>query len=165
MSLSNSQRQPQEPFWFQLVDSDGEPYQRTMASKVSFTVTPDVADFQDAVKAKNSDSHLKGISPSDLQVYKNKAAFDQRKAVGGQEVPLDPTLPLGGLGNSKDMLIVVITPSPSGMCPRSLCTARKPVSLCLCVSRRLCPIWRALSVSSSNRPYENFHRAPQDVPY
>jgi len=78
--MSNSE--PIIRIWYHLYDSKtGMPYMRTSADKVSVPSSADVADFRDAVKAKNADSHLKGIAASDLLVFKNKAAFDKRNAL------------------------------------------------------------------------------------
>ena len=64
--------------WFHLYGSDGMPYNGVSADKVSLPENPGVSDFRDAVKAKNADSLLKGISPANLIVYENKAAFDMK---------------------------------------------------------------------------------------
>ena len=67
--------------WFHLYDSaNGLPYKGTTADKVTVPVGSDITEFRDAVKVKYSDSHLKGISPSDLLVFKDKHSFDQRDA-------------------------------------------------------------------------------------
>ena len=67
--------------WFHLYDhGTGKPYKGTTADKVSVPVGSDITDFRDAVKVKYSDSHLKGISPSDLLVFKNKQSFDKRNS-------------------------------------------------------------------------------------
>jgi hypothetical protein len=71
---------PLQRTWFLLLDSQtGEPYKGSSADKVSLLPNADVADFRDAVKAKYSDSLLKGIAPSTLTVYENKDAFEQWK--------------------------------------------------------------------------------------
>jgi len=60
---------PSPLIWFQLFDfATGEPYKGTSADKVSVSSSVDIADFRDAVKAKYSDSHLRGIASSDLLV-------------------------------------------------------------------------------------------------
>ena len=65
--------------WFHLYDSHtGNPYSGTSASSVSLPRSAAIDQFRDAVKIKYSDSHLKGVSPSDLQVFKNKDSFDKR---------------------------------------------------------------------------------------
>ena len=69
---------PSPLVWFQLLDSAaGEPYKRTSADKVSVSSSADVADFRKAVCLKHSNK-LTGIASSQLIVYKNKAAFDNR---------------------------------------------------------------------------------------
>ena len=67
--------------WFHLYDSaNGLPYKGTTADKVSVPPGSDITDFRDAVKAEYSDSHLQGISSSDLLVFQNKQSFDNRDA-------------------------------------------------------------------------------------
>ena len=67
--------------WFHLYDYEtGQPYKGTTADCVSIPSSFFIAQFRDAVKVKYSDSHLKGIGPSDLKVFKNKQSFDQRDA-------------------------------------------------------------------------------------
>jgi hypothetical protein len=89
--------------WFRLVDNNGQPYKGTSATKVSFSSSPDVDDFRDAVYLKNSPI-LTGITSSQLTVYINKAAFDK-------ESPLDPTESISTFENKQDMLIVVVPSS------------------------------------------------------
>jgi hypothetical protein len=97
--------------WFVLVDSsNGMSYKGTTASSVSLSRDSVVDQFRDAVKEKYADSHLKGVAPSDLLVYKNKAAFEQKNADKGKEEPLEEDSLLTGLGTSKkDSLVVVVT--------------------------------------------------------
>ena len=58
---------------------------------------------------KYSDSHLRGLAPSDLLVYKNKAPFDKRNDPEGKEEPLKSSRLLDGLGQTEeDMLVVVV---------------------------------------------------------
>jgi hypothetical protein len=97
--------------WFVLVDSaTGEPHRGTSAAKVSVVSSADVDDFRKAVKAEYADSHLKGVAPSDLLVYKNKDAFDKRKNAADderKEEPLEEDSLVEGLGTSKkDALII-----------------------------------------------------------
>jgi hypothetical protein len=90
----------------------------TSADIVSLPSAAFVAQFRDAVKAKYSDSHLKGIASSNLLVYANKAAFDKRNAADMEEKqePLKSSCPMHGLGateEEQDMLIVVVPSSTS----------------------------------------------------
>ena len=67
--------------WYHLYDSStGLPYKGTSATFVwrSSLKVPIIAEFCKAVKTEYSDSHLKGVSPSDLLVFKNKDSFDKR---------------------------------------------------------------------------------------
>ena len=71
----------QSNIWFHLYDyGTGKPYKGTTATSVSIPPSAVIDQFRDAVKVKYSDSHLKGISPSDLLVFKNKQSFDKRVA-------------------------------------------------------------------------------------
>jgi hypothetical protein len=75
MSKSSDQR-----IWFLLLDSQtGGAYKGSSASSVKLPHDSVIDDFRKAVKAEYSDSHLKGISPSNLLVFENKDAFEQWK--------------------------------------------------------------------------------------
>ena len=68
--------------WFQLLDSaTGEAYKGTSYSSIlrSSLVVSVVDQFRDAVKAKCSNK-LSSVDSSELLVYKNKSAFDNRNA-------------------------------------------------------------------------------------
>jgi hypothetical protein len=107
-SSMSSDPSPSPLVWFLLLDSaTGEPYKGTTADFVSLPASAVVAQFRDAVHLKNS-SILTGITPSQLLVNENKAAF-----VDGKEEPLDPTESLGLLGSKEDMLVVVVPSSRS----------------------------------------------------
>jgi hypothetical protein len=104
--------------WFHLVDSaTGLPYKGTTYDKVAISSCADVVEFRKAVKAEYSDSHLKGVAPSNLLVYKNKAAFDKRNAAAddGKEEPLKEDLVIDSLGSSKEEALVVIVPSSTSL--------------------------------------------------
>jgi hypothetical protein len=63
-------------------------------------------------KFKEADSTiLTSIAPSQLLVYKNKAAFDKRNAQDGREEPLEEDSLVDGLGTSKNKALVVVVPS------------------------------------------------------
>ena len=80
-----------DQIWFHLYDFyTGKPYKGTSAYKVSLPPSANIAQFRDAVKLKYSDSHLKGIAPSDLLVFQNKDAFDKK-------AHLDLNLPLSAV--------------------------------------------------------------------
>ncbi len=64
--------------WFHLYDAaTGLPYKGTSCDKVSVSSSADVADFRDAVHAKNSNK-LSSLDAADLLVFRNKDAFDKR---------------------------------------------------------------------------------------
>jgi hypothetical protein len=106
--------------WFQLVDyATGESYKGSTADAVPLSPGSLVVQFRDALKLKYADSHLKAIAPSNLLVYKNKAAFDTRNAMLDErkEEPLRPTQTLGELGTADDVLFVVVPSSiPPSRC-------------------------------------------------
>ena len=95
--------------WFLILDSTGEPYKGTTASKVSVSSSADVDDFRKAVKAENSNK-LSTFDAADLLVYKNKAAFDKRNAQEGKQEPLEEDSFINGLGTSKKEALVVFVP-------------------------------------------------------
>ena len=106
-------------FWYLLLDSatGGQPYKSTAADFVSLPPGSVVAEFRDAVHGKNA-SILTDIAPSQLRVYKNRAAFDGRnndatKDGGDEQQPLNPTQSTDGLGSMEDMLVVVVVVVPS----------------------------------------------------
>jgi hypothetical protein len=131
---------PPSLVWFLLLDSaTGQPFKGATASSVlrSSLVVPVVDQFRDAVKAKLADSHLKGVAPLDLKVYKNKAAFDKRNAAvdDGKEEPLEEDSPIDGLGSSKKEALVVVVPSsilPSQTQPSSFPLCHVPFYNSIC---------------------------------
>ena len=88
--------------WFLLVDGEGHPFRGTTASSVFVPSEYVIDQFRDAVKEKYKDSHLKGIAPSDLVVYANKAAFDRK------DDPLQPQADIGDYGTKESQLYVVV---------------------------------------------------------
>lgn len=107
------------PFvWFLLLDSTtGKPYKGTSADYVSLPSTAVIAQFRDAIIEKfvqQKSSVLAGFASSQLDVYKNKAAFDKRHAAvkDGKEEPLvEEDSFINGLGASKKEALVVAVPS------------------------------------------------------
>jgi hypothetical protein len=88
------------------MDSEtGAPYKNTTTDYVSHPPGAVVAEFRDAVRSKNS-AILSGIAPSQLLVYKNKAAFDKK------EEPLRSSRILDGLGETEEDALVVAVPPP-----------------------------------------------------
>jgi len=74
--------------WYHLYDSKtGKPYMGTSADKISVPSSADIADFRDAVKAKNPNK-LSSVDAADLLVFKNKAAFDKRDALDEKVINL-----------------------------------------------------------------------------
>ncbi len=72
----------------------------TLVDAVKLSPNANVIEFRDAVKIKYADSHLKGVAPSNLLVYKNQKALEEK-------IPLNPTLSLDLL-EIKETLIVVV---------------------------------------------------------
>jgi hypothetical protein len=98
-------------FWFQLVDSAGQPYQEVVVASVSISSTSVVDQFRDAVKHKFADSHLRGVPPTALQVYRNKIAFDNRNSLAeAKQDPMDTEAILTDFGESKKDAIYVVVP-------------------------------------------------------
>jgi hypothetical protein len=59
--------------WFQLVESDGQPYKGSSVSSVSLPPASVINGFRQAVIDANPESSL---DASQLKIYKNKTAFD-----------------------------------------------------------------------------------------
>jgi hypothetical protein len=72
-----------------------------------------VADFWDAVRSKNPNK-LASVDASDLLIYKNKAAFDNRSAAieKRKEEPLKSSCILDGLGETEEDALIVFVPPP-----------------------------------------------------
>jgi hypothetical protein len=98
-------------FYFQLTDSNGHPVMGTFIDAVKLPSTSNVADFRKAVKIKYADSHLKGITPSDLIVYKNQNSFELRNADQGKEKPLEVDSSINNFGTDEDKALIVVIPS------------------------------------------------------
>ena len=82
----------------------------TRTTKVSINSKADVDDFLEAVKAKNSNK-LSAIDASDLQVYRNKASFDQLKNAQEQgEGPLKSSHLMADLGTTEEEALAVVVP-------------------------------------------------------
>jgi hypothetical protein len=97
--------------WLVLLNPDGQPLKKTSATSVFLPVDALVDDIRKAVKAEYVDSHLKGVAPSDLVVYKNKIAFDKRNDDQGKELPLEVDSSINHLGKTKNDPIIVVVPS------------------------------------------------------
>jgi hypothetical protein len=95
--------------WFQLLDSaTGLPYKGTSADAVNLHHGSVAVQFRDAVKAKYADSHLSGIAPSDLRVYKNMAAFNHSRNLDEEYgKPLKSSHVLDNLGESEEEALIV----------------------------------------------------------
>jgi hypothetical protein len=116
---------PSSPLvWFQLLDSaTGEQYKKTTADAVSLSPGSVVVQFRDAVIEKfdkQKSSVLTGFASSQLDVYKNKAAF-----VDGKEEPLKSSCPLDGLGTTEDEALIVVVP-PSSIQPPQIQSSSFP---------------------------------------
>ncbi|KAF1313577.1 hypothetical protein FI667_g13292, partial [Globisporangium splendens] len=88
--------------WFLLVDASGNAL--SSASSVRLASDDVVDDFRDAVKGKYADSHLVGIAPSDLVIYVNRAAFDEKQQ------PLTPGAAIRTCDSSESDTLVVEVP-------------------------------------------------------
>jgi hypothetical protein len=97
------------PHWYQLVTENGT--RMGSITKVKLDTTADVDDFRDAVKTKNADGLLKGISPAELTVYLNKDAFKNRETVAHMKA----SAPVTGGESEENALIVVVPNKTQGM--------------------------------------------------
>ena len=106
--FSTLQMQNINHYWYQLVREDGNPM--GSADKVKLSAGSDIADLRKAVKAENADGLLKGISPAQLTVYGNKAAFNESQS-------LEVDSQLTGLGASMKvaLLVCVVIPTMEGI--------------------------------------------------
>jgi hypothetical protein len=91
--------------WFQLSDSNGNPYKGTDVDFLKSVPDLIVGELRDAVKAKFFDSYLQNVAASDLKIYKNKSAFESG------EVPLKSSMVLKRFGNSDDDALIVVVPA------------------------------------------------------
>ncbi len=100
-------------FWFEMAEAaTGETLKGSRADAVSLPEDSLVVDFRSAAKAENSNL-LKGVPPSNILVFKNRAAFDKRN--DGEE-PLEEDALVNGLGRSKKEALIVVVPNlSSGM--------------------------------------------------
>ena len=87
--------------WYQLVDSDGNPYKNTQTVIISLKAKAYVCDLYEAVYSKNI-SILTGIVSAQLKVYKNRASKDS---------PLKPDDIIKGLGKSVEDALIVVVPN------------------------------------------------------
>jgi hypothetical protein len=108
----------EQPFWYQLVDSDGKPFKGVDADIVLLPLDKSfVGHFRKQVRSDNSNK-LSSVDAVDLMVFKNMAAFvasKKREEAQPKETRLDPTLDMDATwGSKKDMLVVEVpTPAPS----------------------------------------------------
>ena len=90
--------------WYQLVDgTTGKSYRNSTPDKVTVDSDADIGDFRDAVKVKNADDLLRGISPSLLKVFKNIADLNSGTS-------LMSSLRVSGMGNSEGDALLVMAP-------------------------------------------------------
>jgi hypothetical protein len=104
----NSEATSTPPFvWFVILDgSTGEQFMGTNADAITSPPTDClVLQFRDAVKAKCPNT-LASIDPSSLQVFKNKAAFDDKKSES-----MKSSASLQGYGLTEEEAVIVVVPS------------------------------------------------------
>ena len=81
---SSTSHPPSPLIWFLLLDSvTGQPYKGTTADYVSIYSGAVVAEFRKLVHRENSNK-LANIDASDLLIYENKAAFDNRSTADSE---------------------------------------------------------------------------------
>jgi hypothetical protein len=81
--------------WYQMVRANG--VKMGDVDRVKLSNGSKIVDFRDAVKEKNGDGLLKGISPAQLKVYSNSAAFIRQT-----EGPLKNSVAVTGVGLDED---------------------------------------------------------------
>ncbi|KAL7519641.1 hypothetical protein ACHAWX_004400 [Stephanocyclus meneghinianus] len=102
---------PSPPVWFLLFDAaTGQQYEGTNSESVSLPPGSAIAEFRASARLRHSNK-LARIAPSQLLVYRNQAAFQNRNAEDGNDRPLDPAQSIGALGSENDMLVVVVPSS------------------------------------------------------
>jgi hypothetical protein len=87
--------------WYQLVRAGGD--EMGSVDKVKLFNGSDIADFRKRVKDENSDGLLRGISPAELKVYRNKEEFESK-------ISLEEDLAVSGLGQRKANALYVAVP-------------------------------------------------------
>jgi hypothetical protein len=91
--------------WYQLVESDGQPFKGMRADKISMEPTSMVIEFREAVKIKyNQPGYLNRIVDSMLCIYKNREFFE------GNEKPLSVSIYVPGLGETEEDAVIVVVP-------------------------------------------------------
>ncbi|KAI3661477.1 hypothetical protein MP638_007207 [Amoeboaphelidium occidentale] len=89
-------------------DADGEPFRDSSVDKVYVKSTGDIADLRHAIKAENADGLLKGISASQLKVFKHNADLDDNP------IEVDVLVSdLGEEGTTKARALQVLVPEPN----------------------------------------------------
>lgn len=103
---------PTTSVWYLLVDSNGQPYERTTADVVELpSTTCVIAQFRKAVKTENS-RKLSSFDAADLVVYKNKESFEKRTSKVEQEKkePLEVDAVVVGMGTTMNEALIVVVP-------------------------------------------------------
>jgi hypothetical protein len=90
-----------------LTDRQGQAYKEVSADVITLPSKTRVAGFRKTVQAENPNK-LGAVDSSDLKVYKNRAAFNERKE------PLGPLSLLNeSFGTDEQNALIVVVPSPS----------------------------------------------------
>jgi hypothetical protein len=94
--------------WYALVDHDGKPFSKstTTSVKIDMIENVDVHDFRKVAYHKCA-VILSGNSPSQLLIYSNKKAFDNRE----KESPLEVDYAINHYGKAKNDALIVMVPS------------------------------------------------------
>ncbi len=103
--------QPSTLVWFILVDSNGHPFKGTKVSSISLSSNVSIDHFQEAAHLANS-STLPDIKFSQLQVYKNRLAFDGKQESLGEHTCITG---LGTLEKEALVVVVLISADASGL--------------------------------------------------
>jgi hypothetical protein len=90
---------------FLFSDPQGDPYKDSSFGIVTLPPKSNVCDFREAIKVKNP-NQLSSVDPSQLKVYKNKAAFDRK------DEPLKLLSVLdNSFGTDEENALIVVVPS------------------------------------------------------
>ncbi|KAI3658842.1 hypothetical protein MP638_005848 [Amoeboaphelidium occidentale] len=105
-----SNNQPQLLVYYVLANPDGSIFGNFVSDFVTMLPTAVIGHVRDAVKIKNADGLLRGISPGTLTVYKDKAALEAKTFIDDEELVCEVWKP--GM-KKKDALWVLVPPVSS----------------------------------------------------
>lgn len=105
-----SSNQPELLVYYVLANPDGSIFGNFVSEFVTILPTAIIGQVRDAVKTKNADGLLRGISPGTLTVYKDKAALEAKNFIDDEELVGEVWKPEM---KKKDALWVLVPPVSS----------------------------------------------------